>query len=190
MFSKLKNPYDEARKYVTMPNIKTSAKNRKQLNKLFSLNYDTDIKSSNQSSVIHTTRTQSPDHYSESGVFSLSEYDQSVKNHKRNTTNTNSDYFSNPDDSPFNTKPKLLRSNSKPKFVLDSPEPAIDNQPTNSSKNVNNSNNVEIVGKKLMSNGNGNIAQSQNYPSSNNNNNNTTSSQKKKAAALKSKKVF
>lgn len=173
-----------------MPNIKTSAKNRKQLNKLFSLNYDTDAKNSNQSSVMHSTRTQSPDHYSESGVFSLSEYDQSVKNHKRNT-NTNSDYFSNPDDSPFNTKPKLLRSNSKPKFVLDSPEPPSEKQqPVSSNKNSNNSNNVEIVGKKLMSNGNGNgnVAQSQAYASGNNNSNsnNTAISQKKKAAALKS----
>jgi hypothetical protein len=167
-----------------MPNIKTSAKNRKQLNKLFSLNYDADVKSSNPSSVLHTTRTQSPDHYSESGVFSLSEYEQSVKNHKRNT-NTNSDYFSNPDDSPFNTKPKLLRSNSKPKFVLDSPEPPAEKQPVSSNKNSNNSNNVEIVGKKLMSNGNANVAQSQAYAGSNNNNN--VNSQKKKAAALKSK---
>lgn len=86
-----------------MPNMSGSAKNRKQLNKLFNLNYDNNNnKNSNMNSVsnsvnfksndmnnknkydlngLNTNRTHSPDH-TESGVFSLMSDTGLVNYHK------------------------------------------------------------------------------------------------------------
>ena len=88
---------------------------------------------------------------------------------RRNYGSSNdSDYSSNMIDSPFNTKPKLLRSNSKPKITVvpmstsninKNTVVSNNNQDQYKQQNTNNkqqANNVEIVGKKLMSNNNNN----------------------------------
>jgi hypothetical protein len=69
-----KDLVDNSAKYFTMQMTRTSAKNRKKLDRLFSMNQQSN---ENVASELSTVRTQkTPDQYSESGVFTLSEYDQ------------------------------------------------------------------------------------------------------------------
>ena len=60
-----------------MPSLRTSAKTRKQIDKLFNINDNNKVLIKNND-FLNTPRTpHSPDHYSESGVFSfLSENDR------------------------------------------------------------------------------------------------------------------
>jgi hypothetical protein len=74
VFQHLSMYNDPNRKYDSMPALRTSAKNRKQLDKLFS-NENTygniNKISLKNNEFLNTPRTHSPDPYSESGVFSL-----------------------------------------------------------------------------------------------------------------------
>jgi hypothetical protein len=147
------------RKYVTMPNIRTSAKSRKKLDKLFSLKYDEKQVDMN-ASVSKTTRTDRTDQYSESGVFSISDYGQqldqkSTSRRYADHVDQTSDYSSLTNESPFNTKPKLLRSNSKPKLNTSSATSQQSSQGTvvrQHQQQQQQQNDVEIIGKKLNTN--------------------------------------
>jgi hypothetical protein len=89
-----------------------------------------------------------------------------------NNNSTTSNYSITLDQAPFNTKPKLLRTNSKPKIYQPSQQQqqsqqqqiqmspvnttvkttdVTSKQPASISRQAYNQNNVEIVGKKLIS---------------------------------------
>jgi hypothetical protein len=65
---------ESSSKYFSMQMTRTSAKNRKKLDRLFSLNQQPNENVTSEPNTVRTHKTS--DQYSESGVFTLSEYDQ------------------------------------------------------------------------------------------------------------------
>jgi hypothetical protein len=83
MLNRSLNGSNQSKKYDTMPNLRTSAKNRKKLEKLFSIE-PTDVHDKNNESNLYLSKLKADinntSRYTpsnpESGVFSMSDYDQ------------------------------------------------------------------------------------------------------------------